>query len=961
MFVCAHISRRHPTLSEAFTTSSPVQEEYRAETEKLHNEIKTLKERLNQTERVIRNESNKASLNVSTSNGFKHSEFNSLEQRNDNNQDFRMEEQHKRYQEEISSLKILLFSELRNLKQTGLKDIGFHGLYDNDNVNIKELIRQQENEIQKLGNQVHDNVTSDLESIYGKLLKQDEYWKIKLEHLESQHHADIENVIAQLKLTQETANRMTRDYESKINDLQNQCICQSQIFTAQNEHLSHMSRGVQDAHSRDHSECKRSSALKYAKHKYSKSSIPSNIPESCKKIKMVLKGFNEKESSKKAKKAELIFEYLDSVPSQEQKKPLQEDSSQIEYFSSENLYSRAPEKKTSEIKIQNKMKKSFESGFVTVQDFNSVLKSALNEGNLDRKLLSEEYSEDTIDLSEFRDDKFHRSSMNKNNLEKFHSQATKSNQSEESELSSEKESEPVKSVSETEELSSESLYENPEPDKFKSPISKKFNKKIQHENPLALNEQKNNLKNNFGDQLRKLGIDPEWNGIPNATYKEKFEILKHQKKLNSKKFLAYEEISKKLLSDVSKKLSLRQNQPKKYESAKIPLINRMISNVKSRTIKALKIRKSLETETPVMRSRNSTPEKTHAKQQFGMDILRRKLSEFDIRELKRDKGNWPLKERRMESQNDSRSTPTRRRSSIDTDQIINGTIQNTKNFMDSNISLKKLSHSYESTEDFFEQTNEEYRKSNPTLDMTSAKVTSTPNRNLNNIMQDSYFIDMNLQETIRSFSMSPKNNKSVLKSATGSVGSMVKKKVIFDLKNSPDKDSMQIRSLGEILTEHDPERKKFNDSDWNISSISDKKDQTFENEKSKSMDNIFLKTSQNDKIAQISKRIEKQLSIARKKPVGSIETMFIAKSPYESFNQQDQMYKNTSATNSIWKNAGRPFEDKYNIDNKEPQVALSTSKKKDSNAFISSKKLPCTKDFDLDIDINELLEIELSL
>jgi len=40
-------------------STSPVHDHYRIETEKLHNEIKTLKERLNQTERVIRNESNK--------------------------------------------------------------------------------------------------------------------------------------------------------------------------------------------------------------------------------------------------------------------------------------------------------------------------------------------------------------------------------------------------------------------------------------------------------------------------------------------------------------------------------------------------------------------------------------------------------------------------------------------------------------------------------------------------------------------------------------------------------------------------------------------------------------------------------------------------------------------------------------------------------------------------------------
>lgn len=218
-----------------------------------------------------------------------------------------------------------------------------------------------------------------------------------------------------------------------------------------------------------------------------------------------------------------------------------------------------------------------------------------------------------------------------------------------------------------------------------------------------------------------------------------------------------------------------------------------------------------------MRSRNSMPQTTRAKQQFDMDLLPRKLSEFDIREFGRDRGNSPVTERKIESQNDSSPTPTRRRSSILTDQIINGRIQNTKEFMDSNLSFKQLSHSYESTEDFLGQANEEYRKSNPTLDMSSAKVTSTPNRNVNNIMQDSYFIAMNVQETIHSFAMSPKNNKSVLKSTTGSVGSMVKKKVLFDLKSSPDKDSMQVRSLGEMLTGHESERKKLDDSDWNIS------------------------------------------------------------------------------------------------------------------------------------------------
>ncbi|XP_043529099.1 zinc finger protein DZIP1L, partial [Frieseomelitta varia] len=57
MFVSAHIIRRHAYVSDLYMPASPVHEHYRSETEKLHNEIKNLKERLNETEKVIKNES----------------------------------------------------------------------------------------------------------------------------------------------------------------------------------------------------------------------------------------------------------------------------------------------------------------------------------------------------------------------------------------------------------------------------------------------------------------------------------------------------------------------------------------------------------------------------------------------------------------------------------------------------------------------------------------------------------------------------------------------------------------------------------------------------------------------------------------------------------------------------------------------------------------------------------------
>lgn len=86
--------------------TSPVHEHYRAETEKLHNEIKTLKERLNQTERVIRNESDK--LLDNTANYARNISKNEY----DIDKIDRFQEQRK-YQEDIGSLKNMLFNEIR--------------------------------------------------------------------------------------------------------------------------------------------------------------------------------------------------------------------------------------------------------------------------------------------------------------------------------------------------------------------------------------------------------------------------------------------------------------------------------------------------------------------------------------------------------------------------------------------------------------------------------------------------------------------------------------------------------------------------------------------------------------------------------------------------------------------------------------------------------------------------------
>jgi len=84
-------------------TTSPMHEHYRVETEKLHNEIKTLKERLNQTERVIRNESDKLLDNME----------NKYISKNENDVKIERLQEQRRYQEDIGNLKSMLFDEIR--------------------------------------------------------------------------------------------------------------------------------------------------------------------------------------------------------------------------------------------------------------------------------------------------------------------------------------------------------------------------------------------------------------------------------------------------------------------------------------------------------------------------------------------------------------------------------------------------------------------------------------------------------------------------------------------------------------------------------------------------------------------------------------------------------------------------------------------------------------------------------
>ena len=104
------------------------------------------------------------------------------------------------------------------------------------------------------------------------------------------------------------------------------------------------------------------------------------------------------------------------------------------------------------------------------------------------------------------------------------------------------------------------------------------------------------------------------------------------------------------------------------------------------------------------------------------------------------------------------------------------------------------------------------------LDMTSMKVTSTPSKNVKNIMQDSYTFTQDsatLKMKQDSIWASPKNSKSVLKSASDKMGNLVKKKVLFDLEKqtSPLRNVNASRSIGDFVAEMKGETNEDGDED----------------------------------------------------------------------------------------------------------------------------------------------------
>ncbi|CAD6208945.1 GSCOCG00010759001-RA-CDS [Cotesia congregata] len=871
IFTNLHINRRHSN-SPQVSILSPVHDQYKAETEKLHNEIKTLKERLNQTERIVRNESSKL--------------YESIEQRDrdiyekNNNQD-KIEEEHRKYREEISNLTSMLFSEIKNLKIDDKKS------QVDETEKFKRLLKSQEDELTKLRDQVQelslDKSKPDIESIQIKLKAQEEYWQAKLNQLEDQHAKDIQKLSNQLQITQDSTMLIRDDYVSKIRDLEERSLDSGRWISPK----------ISPARRRRRAE------------NFVTSLVERERPSEFNKLNEVDRTDSD-ESVNKLKKILVTSAEVHNVSQQK-----------VVGFKNDT--------------VLGKGGKEINFNSWTVKDVDIKKLDLKNDVNI--KKLDQRNDVDIKKLDQSIEKKFNVKDSFKPIASCIKEEKNRMD------ISSESESESgtsLESASLRSESGSETGSESESEDEKTESEEKIPVKNLKAEDDKTKKDIKRKVWEDFEQKLRDLGIDPDCDEISEEIYKRSMEMVKHHRNLSARKFGKFEEIRRKILNQLHDKFP-------RNEVRKSPL-RKLVSSVKSRAVKAFSNPSQAPSQehVPKLKAKVMSPERS-VSNKFNMELLPKKISqqELPVRRASRD-GN-PM------SPGHERYTPSPSKN-------------NAKPFSPEPIVDTKLSHSYESIKDYMRDFG---KKSSPGSASASGSplrspylskvlATSTPHRAEINVLPSHRASVSDLSSPVaklREFSLpsSPKNSKSVLKTASGSTGSLVKKKVLFDLEPMTDTSEKidKLETNGVISSSKNKVSNEDDDSesDYEISSISEEKSDSKILEPVNNS-SIVLKTSQSEKIAQISRKIESQLSLTRHKPAGAVEAMF------KGFNLHDEDDDDGSLAGfSVDRN-------NVNVQSFNKVIKLPQPTPRTQRIRVSSPDKSAEKDFNLDNDIDEILNLD---
>jgi len=407
-----------------------------------------------------------------------------------------------------------------------------------------------------------------------KLQTQENHWKTKMEDMETQHRRDIERLNSELKVTQQVADHMKSEYASKVQDLERLSMDQSNMLVEQKKQLNNLSREINN------------SQMQINHRNYREKDTIERFHESP-LIKMKRNSsYNDEgyyKSSYSNENGEVIIEDICSGSSQECSGKLMSVAAENKHVSSRN----------DNINNKRDNKKFITDPGKTV----SVKTNSKNSGNLGNvRKMKDRTKHDANDANETNDRKKFTTKENmlinstnkkhvgiKNvqkrgtlridnmrNNKKLESLMTcnVSDSMMESEFSSSS-----MTQSESDESESATATDDVTVKRYGTPVKSSNISKV----PI-----REDAKDMFDNRLKDLGIDPEWQGIPVATFKQKMEIVKHQQNINAKKLNRYNQIKQKILEDVLQRISTKES----GSLAKKSPLDKLVTRVKSRALKA---------------------------------------------------------------------------------------------------------------------------------------------------------------------------------------------------------------------------------------------------------------------------------------------------------------------------------------------------------------------------------------
>lgn len=410
-----------------------------------------------------------------------------------------------------------------------------------------------------------------MENMQAKLQTQENHWRAKIEDMEAQHRRDIEKLTTELKATQQVAGRIKSEYESKVQDLEKQSVDQSNMLVEQRKQLNSLSREISNSQIQiNNHKTREKNAAEFHKSPLATVKHNSNYNEN-----KTYKTLNNTEA------AEMVIEDIGSESSQEYSDKLMSVAAQTQYVSNKDntvkskgnkkiiTDSRTVERMTAKPNLQ----KPDKSEIVKKTKNNARHYDALDEIN-DGTNKSFITKENPIDVNKkyigVREKKktLHTDNIKTNKRSEFLERRSVSSVTESGSLSS---------MSETE-TDSESATTDESIKKYEPPAVKSFNAK-----KMSIHE---DVQNMFDNRLRELGIDPEWQGIPTATYKQKMEIIRHQQNINAKKSVRYNQIKQKILEDVLQRISANRKESRYSTLTKSSPLDKLVTHVKSKAWKA---------------------------------------------------------------------------------------------------------------------------------------------------------------------------------------------------------------------------------------------------------------------------------------------------------------------------------------------------------------------------------------